>query len=223
MISFLKHNNARTVCPPGKLPKGSGRNVLVASLTRSGTHVLIDMLLNNFKCLRNAPLYVDLDMWLRKGNSLEELAKLEGVIFKTHYPQDELPITEDEFNVFLSTANPIIVATQRDSDSVFKSASSSSFPRYTERDEFDRDVRRHHLFWESKIALTLPLDKLLQQDSYRLLLQKLEVLLKKTARKNPIFPRAKHAKNRVLCDKLFTRIMGKNAKSINTTVGFAKK
>ena len=223
MISALQHNNPRTVAPPGLLPQSNGRNVLIASLTRSGTHVLIDLLLNNFASLRNQPLYVDLDMWLRKGHSLDSLSQLEGVIFKTHYPQDELPVSEEEFEAFLQKANPIVLATERDLDSVYKSATSASFPRYTNREEFDRDAQRHTTFWKEKAEMTLPLSELLQPQSYSLLAGKLEGLLEQPVRKTLIYPRSKDQKKRVLLDKLLTRLLGRRAAVINTTVGFAKK
>ena len=43
----LPHNNKLTVCPPGNLPRGEGKSILVPSIPRSGTHLLIDSIINN--------------------------------------------------------------------------------------------------------------------------------------------------------------------------------
>ena len=42
-------------------------------MMRSGTHLLIDLILNNFAALRTSPLYIDADRFLRESGSSKEL------------------------------------------------------------------------------------------------------------------------------------------------------
>ena len=55
----LPYENARVVAPPGVPVTQDRPNIVVATPKRSGTHVLIDILLNNLPAYRRRPLYVE--------------------------------------------------------------------------------------------------------------------------------------------------------------------
>lgn len=86
MARVLPHNNRRCVAPPGELRPGSGKPVIVSSIMRSGTHLLIDLLLNNFPAYRRMPLYVDLDHALASGLTAADLLHGGCYVMKSHHP-----------------------------------------------------------------------------------------------------------------------------------------
>ena len=83
---LLPHNNHRCIAPPGIIGPAGGKSIIVPSLMRSGTHVLIDLLLNNVPGYRRAPLNVDLDHYLAGKNSLDALNRCGSYVMKSHYP-----------------------------------------------------------------------------------------------------------------------------------------
>ena len=84
---LLPPANRRTICPPGKLRPGTAPLIVVVSIRRSGTHLLIDAILNNFAVYKRRPLYVSLDQYLLSGYPVEDLLACGGYIVTTHFPQ----------------------------------------------------------------------------------------------------------------------------------------
>src|SRR5262245_46905598 len=89
---LLPHDTRSTTCPPAPLVSGHGPLIIVASLMRSGTHLLLDSFFNNFPELRRVPLFVDFDAYQRAGLPVGPLQSVQGIIVKTHYP--ETPLAE---------------------------------------------------------------------------------------------------------------------------------
>src|SRR5579883_635962 len=87
---LLPHDTARTTCPPAALVSREGPVIIVPSIMRSGTHLLLDSLFNNFPTLRRTPLFIDFDAYERGALPVEPLASISGVVIKTHFPQISL-------------------------------------------------------------------------------------------------------------------------------------
>ena len=68
--------------------------IVVTSFPRSGTHILIDLILNNFTPYRRNPLYVDLDRYIHEGLDVEDLIQKGGYVVKTHYPEPTFSATK---------------------------------------------------------------------------------------------------------------------------------
>ncbi len=154
---WLRHNNPRTLCPPGMPEAGKGPKrplIMVPTLMRSGTHILIDLILNNFPAYQGKPLYVDLDLVMRHPQREEMLAammEVGGFVVKTHYPQ--LIVKEPDLEVVQQVADQsIIISTRRDSDLVLKSM--MRFPELSKRfgDEATivAGIERFYEFWQSR-------------------------------------------------------------------------
>jgi len=86
---WLPSENPRTVCPPGRLRPGGGArpSVIVASMARSGTHLLMDAVFNHFPAYRRRPLYLDLLLceWQDRMPGRALLEQCPGYVVKTHY------------------------------------------------------------------------------------------------------------------------------------------
>ena len=209
------------MCPPGELPSPKENpTIVVASIMRSGTHLLIDTLFNNFTEYRNAPLYIDLDEWIRTGGTLAELKGLTGVIIKTHYPQVSLPIEPLEMKSFFQDCQ--IFTPVREHDKIWRSSTSTAFDAYSSEDEFKRDLSAFSTFWEPFEALQVPFSSLVADD-FTPVVTALSEYLDLAPAKRFVAPFKKGEKFKVYFYKLLTRLLGKQSPIINTTIGFAKK
>lgn len=224
-MGLLSHNNARTMAPPGELPSNPGTlPIVVASMMRSGTHLVIDAILNNFKEYRGKPLYIDLDEWLRSGGKISDLLELEGVVLKTHYPQVKLDMNTGDladFNQLLSKSHIIIPC--RDSESVLKSASSKSFNYYANTNDFQEDAKRFAGYWSAVDHLTIPFESLVDRAQFPSLMGLIEKWIGVMLAAKIVYPFKKSQKMKVYGCKLLTRLIGKYAPIVNTTIGFAKR
>src|SRR4051812_42875729 len=86
----LPHDTRKTTAPPAVLPSADGPLIIVASMMRSGTHLLLDSMFNNFPPLRRTPLFVDFDSYERQALPVDPLRSLRGAVIKTHYPETPL-------------------------------------------------------------------------------------------------------------------------------------
>ncbi len=59
-------------------------HVVVAAQMRSGTHLLIDLILNNFPVYRESPLYLDLERYRLSDLETSRIPDLRGLVIKTH-------------------------------------------------------------------------------------------------------------------------------------------
>jgi hypothetical protein len=79
-------------------------------MMRSGTHLLINLLLNNFPAFKSSPLYLNLDMFVHQGGHLKELDHSGGFVVKTHFPQSvECRGHEDGLKEFLGRNKVLLV------------------------------------------------------------------------------------------------------------------
>jgi DNA-directed RNA polymerase subunit N (RpoN/RPB10) len=145
MNKFLHPENSQTCCPPGKLPIANHvPHVVVASMMRSGTHMAINLLLNNFPMYRHTPLYVNLDRYIEQGRSVSDLEKAGGSVIKSHFPQAQERIGhEAEFEDFFSN-NKIILVT-RDSVQIKKSLSNFGLWGRDESSHFEEHEERFYM------------------------------------------------------------------------------
>lgn len=214
-------NTRRTVCPPGKLTKSADALplVVVASFPRSGTHLLIDLILNNFARYRRAPLYVNLDEYILQGWDVDDLIRKGGYLVKTHFPEPNFAGTNREAyeKVF---ANAILLAPRRDEQEIFRSYQQMHDAKRKENVEVD-----HAAFWEywgTKHANIYPFELLIDPA------QTLDIVLDLEARlglnRNPqlIGPPNKSRRLAIYCRKLATRVLGNWLTVVNTTVGFGR-
>lgn len=215
--NLLPHNNQRCIAPPGIIRPAGGKPILVPSLMRSGTHVLIDLLLNNFPAYRRTPLYVDLDHYLARGHSLDALKQGGSYVIKTHYPNsaytaEATAALEDLIH------NAFIIRPVREIDDIRRSQATWGMAGAL---EFDRTVEAFGKFWGDVPKLYVPVKDLVDPKKCTELIQRIADYIGQSPQQPPILPPLKEATAQVLLAKALTRLLGRRAPVINTTIGFA--
>ena len=214
---LLPHDTRRTTCPPAPLAPGDGPLIIVPSLMRSGTHLLLDALFNNFAALRRRPLCVDFDACERAGRSPEPLATISGVTVKTHYPQVEL--TGPYVSALTTMAARALILTPRRPAAEIRKSLAKWGENFT-AEEFAEIERRFDAFWGPFSPVTVNFTTMLDVGGIESLIS---VVAERTGlapgqKKVPVMP----ARRRfgIYFDKVLTRLLGRCAPRINTTVGY---
>ena len=214
----LPHDNPKTVCPPGKIPTGPLPPILVSSLMRSGTHLVIDLLLNNLRSYRNEPLYVDFDRCVDDMGDPEELLNAGSCVIKTHVQQCSLD--EPARHRLKQLAAPgLVIIPNRPLHDIQRSQHQLNQPQSEE--QLVRDHQQHLEFWADFSPIVIDFKSLLDPAQATLFLQQVRQRL---AIPEPAIPQATVTAARsdygVFWDKFRTRIAGPKARVINTTIGY---
>ncbi len=225
LVRFLSRvlppNTPKTVCPPGPLSASASPLplVVVASFPRTGTHVLIDLLLNNFPAYRRDPLYVNLDEYLRAGLPVEELLRTGGYVLKTHYPEatfsaDQQAAYEQIFRtaILLMPARPA-VDVARSYRRMLGGAREADLPAA---------LQAYEAYWRARQPETFAFAELIDPAWTASVVARLATLLHQPQPRRPISPPSRRSYLRVCLRKLGTRLLGNKLSVVNTTVGFAK-
>ena len=214
---LLPHDTASTTCPPAQLVSGGGPVIIVASLMRSGTHLLLDTLFNNFPGLRRAPLFLDLDAYERKGLPVAPLTSVKGMIVKTHYPETPLAASYAEALQTLAS-RAIVYIPRRSSEEVRRSLAKWGFQ--FSQDQFAELENQFQSFWSRFSPTSVEFTSLLNPSGVQTVLTQIARQSGLTLGRpgKPVMP----AKSRlgVYMDKALTRIAGSRAPRINTTIGY---
>ena len=211
----------QTVCPPGKLqPSAEKRSLVIgASFPRSGTHLLIDLILNNFPAYRREPLYVNLDEYISQGLDVEELIQTGGYVVKTHYPESTFS-AENHAAYERVFENALVLSPRRSQEEIVK-----SFRRMTDVKRRS-EVRTTHLayleFWEQRPKHLFEFADLIDPAKSERNVERLAKLLPAERANTLVGPPDRNHYLSVLFRKLGTRIFGNRLSTVNTTVGFAK-
>jgi len=214
---MISHNNINTVCPPGGLPCGRiVPNIIVASVMRSGTHVLIDLILNNFILYKNRPLYIDLDQYLWAGLDVDALEGLRGAVIKTHYPQVIPPNFNAAINILRSSS--IVVSPQRDDKDVLLSLKKFDSEKMNFLNENHQEFRD---FWHGFSPTMIPFKDMLNPSKSTKILADLSEKTGCFLRKKVVLPPSQKTPLLwVYFCKFMTRLLGKYSPIINTTISF---
>ncbi|HXC99868.1 MAG TPA: hypothetical protein VN048_11040 [Verrucomicrobiae bacterium] len=214
---LLPHDTRRTTCPPAPLVPGDGPLIIVPSLMRSGTHLLLDALFNNFPALRRRPLFVDFDACERAGRPPEPFATVNGITIKTHYPQVELggPYLSALKSV---AARALILMPRRPAAEIRKSL--AKWGENFTAEEFAEIERRFDAFWGPFSPVTINFPTLLESGGVESLIALVSERtgLAPGRNKPPVMP-ARH-RSGIYFDKVMTRLLGRGAPRINTTIGY---
>lgn len=214
---LLPHDTRRTTTPPAPLVSGDGPIIIVPSLMRSGTHLLLDALFNNFPAQRRRPLFMDFDAYERAQLSPEPLPSLKGITIKTHYPQVELAPAYLQALKSLA-ARAVIITPRRPAEQIRKSLAKWGEDFSVE--EFAELQRRFDEFWTPFSPLTVNFSALLDaggvKDLIKLVAEKTQLTPRSAS--SPVMP-ARHRFG-IYFDKVLTRLLGRGAPRINTTIGY---
>lgn len=188
---------------------------MVASLMRSGTHLAIDLVLNNLATYRRTPLYVDIDRYFRMPEPLPDFVGLGSTVIKTHYPQIA-ESDEAEATISRLAAEALVVQPVRDLDAVYRSLRRFGYPG--SRDELNREANRFNAFWNPFSPLRLSFARLADPQGSR---EALEAIAAEVGLSVPPSPKLSPLKSHpwsILTTKAITRLLGRRAPRVNTSI-----
>lgn len=184
---------------------------------RSGTHLLIDLILNNLPAYRRSPLYIDLDQCLMRGTSAQEILAGGSYVLKSHYPS--IPCADHADNAFREiAARAIIIQPVRDSAEIFRSQSNWGMK---ERQEFEESLTAFEEFWRPFEKIQIPFAAMTSGRPCQEVLKQLCDVTGQPQPQSPIFPPLRQSTAQVLFHKTLTRLLGRRSPVINTTIAFA--
>lgn len=216
---LFPHDTPKTTCPPAPLVNGEGPLIIVASIMRSGTHLLLDSLFNNFPTLRRSPLFVDFDACERVAFPAKRLAAAQGVVIKTHYPMAPLPEAYASALTSLA-ARAVVIKPTRPAPQVRKSLAKWGIS--VSEEEFLELEWRFEQFWAPYSPQVVTFSSLLNSEG-------LANVIRLVQENTGLQPRAQQpmlpAQSRlgVYIDKALTRAFGSRVPRINTTIGIGLK
>lgn len=221
--------NPRTCAPPARPVRGAGGSatrpvphLLVASIPRSGTHLLIDLILNNFTPYRRSPLYVNLDRWIGSGRGLEAIEEAAPSVLKAHVPAFDRETDDDTLAALRRVAEPALVLRPvRDREDVFASY-RSMLPGLTEA-QFEQEVDAFERFWgqETLDVREVPFEDLVREPAAAVTWVAEQIGWEPP--RTPILPRPRAARRRIGMDKLLTRMLGARAPVVNTSIRLTRR
>jgi len=218
---IFPHYISTVVSPPGKINRSKGTPILIPSLMRSGTHLLIDLILNNFKLYKSKPLYIDLDRYVSQGKCIDDLLNCGNYIIKTHYPQ---LITNNDIEKIISeiALNSKLISPKRELKSIYKSF--CKFGYEGKLSEF-RDVYENFMnYWNNYDNINfIRYDDMINRTEVSKLLIEISNILNIPKNKKIIYPPSRNQKFFVYVIKFLTRLLGNKCPIVNTTITFAEK
>lgn len=217
---ILSHNNRLTVCPPGEITKQStAKLILIPSVMRSGTHLLIDTIINNFSCFKTSPLYVDLDHLFNRPGDIDKLLNIGGYIIKTHFPQTNYSKENiDAMNKIIQKS--FIISPLRDTTSVIKS--SMAFGVIRSPAKCGETINLFNEFWGTEERLILSFEDLITPTKTKCIVSQISKYIDEEANIKVMYSIVKSHRYKIYFFKLLTRLLGKYSPYINTTISFAK-
>jgi hypothetical protein len=224
--SVLPFMNPRVVAPPGIPAHNGGVNIVVATPMRSGTHMLIDLLLNNLDEYRTRPLYVDLDACRRHSTPqrdlLAEITSDAGQILKTHTPMNQPQGAQDAPEFRRLADSGVVLTVKRERAAVRRSL--AAWERTPEElADFDREYDAFWDFWSGRAALALDFTSLVDPVAVRDTLARIAGLTGTTPRARLVMPPSPEHRVRIYLSKGLTRVAGRRAPRIDTTIHTLKK
>lgn len=218
----LRQNNRRTCVPPGVPIKNGRKNILVATGTRSGTHLLIDLLLNNLPEYRRSPLYVDLDSWGLYGRGQPLDLAGAGYIIKTHYPSSRSYVREHWIRNLAEES--VLVTVHRPIEQIRKSLERwiAAEPNLGEikrhLDGLEQEIHEFTAFWSEFTPYRIEFKQLFDEIAAAKIVSDLARLTDCEIRPLAGAAVPLRDKRSVYVNKALTRLLGRYAPRIDTTI-----
>lgn len=226
--NFLRGANRRTTCPPGELVPNGNPGIIVATPPRSGTHVAINLLLNNLPSYRREPLYIELDALQRRrrlGNMIDQMQSGPGHVMKTHFPITFPPREELKVQMRKIAEANVVVVVRRDVDAIERSIKAwwsdeklkGGLAYFVENPR--SETERFWSYWQDFEVLEVAFDDLLDPDAARAFLARVAVAagIPEPVQAAPVRV-AKGSRSQVLLNKGLTRLVGARAPLIDTSI-----
>ncbi len=219
--SLLPFTNPRVVCPPGTPAKNGRMNVVVATPMRSGTHLMLDLLLNNVAAYRTRPLYIDLDQCRKQSsadrNLVGEIGSDAGQLIKTHLPIGVDAQASTDADVLRVIDSALVVTVRRNPSAVLKSlARAGHTPDQLRQheDEFDRFWE----FWEPRSTMAIDFESLFDGEAAAGILRRIASTTDTSTQARLVLPTPQRRRRRIYANKAVTRLVGQHAPRVDTTI-----
>jgi hypothetical protein len=189
-------------------------------MMRSGTHLLIDLLLNNFAVLKKSPLYVNLDMFVHSGQRIAQLYDAGGYVIKTHFPQSiECRGNEEVLQEFLRHNKVILVV--RNVDQIKKSMQNFGAWGKAEAENLEQSCALFERYWDeihTGNVMRLQYADLIQPQKLPQLLEQIEAFTGLTKNNRTVGVIPKECRWKIFIGKMLTRLLGRRAPRIVTGI-----
>lgn len=220
---LLPFTNPRVVCPPGTITPQGRPNIIVATPMRSGTHILIDMILNNIPAYRNRPLYVDLDQCRKQGNSENDLIGQvtpdAGYILKTHMPIGLQEGQPSDLRIQKIFDAGVVITIRRDRADVTRSlARWHHMASGADMSEYEAQYDTFWNFWDRRKRIHLDFTDLFASKKMASVLETLCADTGSTRAKRLTGPVSGTGKARIYTNKALTRLAGRHAPLVDTSI-----
>lgn len=219
---FLRHDTPRVSAPPGVCVKNGNRNIIVATSMRSGTHLVIDLILNSFPAYRRAPLYLNLDRLPSLGTGSQPDLRDMGYVIKTHYPANRRRQSPDR--VAELARGSLVIIVRRPLEDIRKSLSRwiAEEPDHKllrkQLDNLDAEVAEFHDFWAGLSPYVIDYGDLFDVDKNRAIVIDIAASLGIAAPEGLTSVVPLSNRYRVYLNKAMTRLIGHRAPRIDTTI-----
>ena len=187
---------------------------------RSGTHLLIDLMLNNFPQLRGESLYVELDHAAMEGLDKESFAGLGRCICKTHYDGEEKEVARREI-VELVCNHGLLIEPVRNYEEIKRSL--QNFISEEDYQEQLASTERYHNYWAGKECLTVSFKDLISREGNDKVISQIASYIGEKPSEKRFYNRSRSQEKLILVEKLLTRLRGVRQRRVNTTIGFGLK
>lgn len=217
----LPFTNPRVVCPPGRIQTQGQLNIIVATPMRSGTHILIDLILNNLSKYRNRPLYIDLDQCIKQSRPghdlLQDISLDAGYVIKTHMPLGTPAATPNDPHVLALIEAAQVLTIRRDKADVCRSLGRwHKLDAVAAEARYGPDYDHFWKFWDAQEQISIEFTDLFKPDRMKSLLGRLASSGK--VRTSFLAPPSDARKSEIYFNKMLTRLLGRHAPRIDTTI-----
>lgn len=220
---IFRGSSKNVVAPPGEMiDLNKGKPIIVASFPRSGTHLMIDTILNNFPQYRNKPLYLDFDQITNPSYNAEALLQKvchAKILIKTHYPYEKLFMHENDVSSDLERLhqNAFIIKISRDERCIQASYEKG----FGEIPKIKEEIELFEKYWQNKADVTVDFEELVNNKALTKIIEQISVKLNEESLETVVFPPRPDAFINVGFQKIATRLLGKRTPfGINTTIQF---
>ncbi|GAB5560632.1 MAG: hypothetical protein SynsKO_22790 [Synoicihabitans sp.] len=182
---------------------------------RSGTHLAIDLILNNFPDYRRSPLYIDADRYVREGHDPSVLLQCGTRLIKTHYPQGtDSGLLGDVLSELCPQA--IILRPERDLEAIFESSKRFGLP-YSKSELADLHGKTQE-YWNQWGHFSVTFEELANPSNADEILRRFTDYSGFAMPKRIVRTMDSKRPSRIMLAKMFTRILGNRAPTINTSI-----
>jgi hypothetical protein len=218
---YLRHSNPRVSAPPGAWVANGKRNIIVATSMRSGTHLMIDLILNSFPEYRRKPLYLNLDKLPLGTPEVPDLHNC-GYVIKTHYPANAK--RQQPERVAELARDSLVIVVKRPVEDIRKSLSRwiAEEPDHVllrrQLENLDAEINQFDAFWSALSPYVVEYRDLFDADRNRQVVAEIGRRLghDSPGDPQPVLPLSN--RYRVYLNKALTRLVGYRAPRIDTTI-----